>query len=530
MCRQLTPFVLMLSLLASAQHASALDILVYDNNSSFQSAQDACNGLGFPFTRAISGDFVTLLTSQTWDIVIIDLPSNLPVGPWDTELANYVNGGGRAIHSTWHSTSFTAAVQTAFEVTRLGGHNTLSFYQWNSHSLFSSPNSVPPDFTSWADVWGTNGFYLEPTGTAVAAAGFTMSPTPNQAAIVIGNSSRTIMNGFLFDDYEPADLDTDGKKDIIELIENEIMYLLGVNCGVTGPAPATTVSDDVDIVFDANDTMGSPLTVFFEWSSDTGTTWNPCATAATSSFMNPSIAVPVPIAAGSYTWDSAADLVGVLSVQTTTVRVSVDNGTRMSSCSVSLEVDNVAPIPFCVINPPPSPLGGDVALETIASSLSGTVYDLTLEYSIDAGATFQLCTMAASSPNPNPALGATVGIASFIWDSRADGVATTAPLAGVVLRMTVDDGVSLIPGDCTELVDVDNTMLCGSICGDCNVNGIGPDVIDALTAAQIAVGAVVPTMSQAACCDVDSSMNVDVIDALFMAQSAAGLPATLVCL
>jgi hypothetical protein len=36
-------------------------------------------------------------------------------------------------------------------------------------------------------------------------------------------------------------------------------------------------------------------------------------------------------------------------------------------------------------------------------------------------------------------------------------------------------------------------------------------------------------MSQSACCDVDSSQSVDVIDALFMAQAAAGLPATLVC-
>ena len=54
-------------------------------------------------------------------------------------------------------------------------------------------------------------------------------------------------------------------------------------------------------------------------------------------------------------------------------------------------------------------------------------------------------------------------------------------------------------------------------------------LLDALTAAQVAAGLLLPTPLQLACCDVDSSGAVAVLDALVIAQDAAGLPAMLVC-
>ena len=83
------------------------------------------------------------------------------------------------------------------------------------------------------------------------------------------------------------------------------------------------------------------------------------------------------------------------------------------------------------------------------------------------------------------------------------------------------------PGIVLALVCVSPT--CAQICGDCDLNGIGPNITDALVAAQIAAGVTAATPPQTSACDVDLTHSITVVDALRMAQSSAGLPITLSC-
>jgi hypothetical protein len=153
--------------------------------------------------------------------------------------------------------------------------------------------------------------------------------------------------------------------------------------------------------------------------------------------------------------------------------------------------------------------------------------DLWFSHSTDGGTTWSPSTAAGGGANP--ILGAPIGVpTTFTWDSRGDGVGT-AMVTATLVKVEVEDSVSLVPGECqTGSFDVDNTSLCPGMCGDCNLDA-AVTILDALVAAQISAGLLVPTQAQQGCCDVDSSMNIAIIDALLIAQDAAGLVVTLMC-
>lgn len=66
-------------------------------------------------------------------------------------------------------------------------------------------------------------------------------------------------------------------------------------------------------------------------------------------------------------------------------------------------------------------------------------------------------------------------------------------------------------------------------CGDCDHRGDGITIVDALNAAQMTAGLSTPTAIQQCICDVNNSGNVDILDALYIAQTSAGYQPTLNC-
>jgi uncharacterized protein YdeI (BOF family) len=90
-------------------------------------------------------------------------------------------------------------------------------YDWGNSSLFAGLTS-PIAFaeTHWVD----DGDRLQPTGSGIAVAGFQSTVAANQAALIIANSGRTIVNGFLLDNAV-------SDAAAIQLAKNEIQAILG---------------------------------------------------------------------------------------------------------------------------------------------------------------------------------------------------------------------------------------------------------------------------------------------------------------
>jgi hypothetical protein len=83
---------------AITPHLATAAVLVYDDNSVHHFASTAALALDPTRVVANSGNFNSLLTSQSWAAVLVDSPSNIPTGGWLPTI-NFVNGGGHVAMS-----------------------------------------------------------------------------------------------------------------------------------------------------------------------------------------------------------------------------------------------------------------------------------------------------------------------------------------------------------------------------------------------------------------------------------------------
>ena len=134
--------------------AAGQSILVYDQNTQNQAGQAAAMRASMMVNVVGSATFATEVMTGTYDLVLVDLPSNEPSGSWQMALETYIAAGGRVIHSQWNAGSFTPTLAAAMEVTNAGSHQTQDLYEWNGHPIFSSPNMVDPLFDVWVRTSG----------------------------------------------------------------------------------------------------------------------------------------------------------------------------------------------------------------------------------------------------------------------------------------------------------------------------------------------------------------------------------------
>ncbi|NRA56509.1 MAG: hypothetical protein HRU13_00065 [Phycisphaerales bacterium] len=198
------------------------DILVLDQNSRNGYAASAAANLG-DTTVAGTADFNTLLTSQAWAAVALDMPSTLltDFGP----IVNYINDGGKVVVSTWGDTGFGGWPQL---LTPMGATGGSSFSTQANPSITSTGtpeadaifDSVTTPITDFSQFWGSDGVQATLAGGSVPVAQQAGAGNP---VVWVGNDGRTIGSWV-------ADEMNDGAQ-AIQLWENYLNFVLGGDTG-----------------------------------------------------------------------------------------------------------------------------------------------------------------------------------------------------------------------------------------------------------------------------------------------------------
>ncbi|MBL8719671.1 MAG: hypothetical protein JNL79_27025 [Myxococcales bacterium] len=190
-------------------------------------ADEAVLALGGTPTLADDLDFNSKFDAKKYDVIIVDSAYDyLPTG-MDTRLSTFVTGGGRIVFAYW-ALDGSATLRTALQIaTTTSFTTTLPVYRdpTSLFDLFAGPKRALP-----ATLVGTDSVYDDGDRLTVTAAGAFLaarfSSATGAGAIAVTRSGKAIVNGFAPYEFMTQDSDADGIKDMRELYENEIAYVL----------------------------------------------------------------------------------------------------------------------------------------------------------------------------------------------------------------------------------------------------------------------------------------------------------------
>jgi len=199
--------------------------------------------LGLPYTAHYDGDFDGFRTDLAvggWDLVVFADDNWLPfdLAPLLADLNAYASSGGRLVLHTWGVSRLPTDPLWATLGFTWADDNyepPAPVYWWDpAHPMFTDPLEVP-EFTALSGYrYGIYGQYVEPLPGFAATAGYTTpGPDPNQAALILDDSSNSLFRAFL-DGQNDADLDGDGLLDGIELW---IDLISGMQYGFSADVP-----------------------------------------------------------------------------------------------------------------------------------------------------------------------------------------------------------------------------------------------------------------------------------------------------
>lgn len=185
--------------------ANAGNILLFDDSVGQNRWGSALNGLGHTVTSVASDSaFNTALGGNSWDLVVVQFDWSSH-GSVFGALGTYLAGGGKSIFNHWLTEG-----DSLYDVTQ-GGLN-LDDMSISSATLSAGLSSATLHLTN-------PGYGIFSRNFIAGAGTSTLATFENgNAAIVLGNGGRTLVNGFLGE--------TLGSADEIRLYQNEVELML----------------------------------------------------------------------------------------------------------------------------------------------------------------------------------------------------------------------------------------------------------------------------------------------------------------
>ena len=245
--------------------------------------EESCGGSAHFYNDALinlglSHTFVTdwftfeaeLTGGTTWDLVIVNsYGSSGPISVMDA-LNDYQATGGRIIFTHWAVFAYpTHPLLAAFGVDYVSDfYQPMNFHAVDpGHRVFNSPNEI--DSLVWtSDQCVIDGQIIDVMPGAFELASFVGAAT--NGAIVLNAEKNCIFNAFQSGNFTGDD-DTDGKIDIVELIENEIVFLSGPQWLSVNPSSGTIVAGaalDLEVHFNATGLAGGDYTSLIQITSN----------------------------------------------------------------------------------------------------------------------------------------------------------------------------------------------------------------------------------------------------------------------
>ena len=214
------------------------------------------SGQGANVTQIQNSDGIldTVLASQSWNLVVLQIHFYVLTGAEVTAIGDYLAGGGKRNYS------LLGFGNDILLHGLLGVSNTISFdaplpvFVWDAlHPSFNNPNTVTGLSVIGDNAGNDNGDRMEPDATGIALAGFVATTTTNEGAIILANGGNSFVNGF-----GGADMDL---VSFINLIENQVNFLVG---NIPADAPTITSIEpgnaQATVSFTPGEDNGSPIT------------------------------------------------------------------------------------------------------------------------------------------------------------------------------------------------------------------------------------------------------------------------------